>query len=248
VSQLYDKIGSNYSRTRRADPRIAAYIADALGSADTVVNVGAGTGSYEPTDRRVIAVELSETMIRQRPTASAPVVQASAVDLPFRGGAFAAAMAILTLHHWPDWQRGLAEMRRVSRDGTVLLTWDPECTGFWLVDDYFPEIAEDDRAIVPTMDALGRVLGPVRITPVAIPIDCVDGMLGAYWGRPKAYLSSDVRSGISAFAKLGSGDAGLARLRNDIETGAWTERYGSLLEHDTLEMGYRLVVSGRLAK
>jgi SAM-dependent methyltransferase len=245
MSQLYDEIGSNYSRTRRADPRIAACITGALGSADTVVNIGAGTGSYEPADRHVVAVEPSQTMVRQRPTGSAPVVRASAMDLPFRGGAFAAAMAILTMHHWPDWERGLGEMMRVSRDGVVLLTWDPERWGFWLV-DYLPELAEVDRVIVPTMDELRSALGPVRIRPVAVPIDCMDGFFGAYWGRPSAYLSSEVRSGISTFSKLGSVEAGLARLRHDIESGAWTERYGSLLEQDALEMGYRLVISGRL--
>ncbi len=138
MTQLYDAIGVGYERYRRPDPRIAAAITDALGTADSVLNVGAGAGSYEPRDRAVVAVEPSRAMIRQRPAGSAPVVQASATHLPFADTAFAASLAVLTLHHWPDRSRGLAELSRVSRQRVVILTWDPAFAGFWLVDDYFP--------------------------------------------------------------------------------------------------------------
>jgi SAM-dependent methyltransferase len=247
MGHLYDHIGTGYSRTRQADPRIVASIVRPLGGASAVVNVGAGTGSYEPVDRVVVAVEPSTTMVRQRPAGSAPVVLASALNLPFQDGAFDASMAVLTIHHWSDWERGLAEMMRVSRDGAVILTWDPDSTGFWLIDDYLPQIAEVDRAKVPTMSELRRALGQVSILPVPIPFDCADGFLGAYWRRPSAYLDRDVRSGISAFAKVDGVDDALARLRSDIASGVWARRYGNLLEKDAFEMGYRLVAAGRLA-
>ena len=168
-----------------ASPRA---IIDALGPAASVVNVGAGAGSYEPADRRVVAVEPSREMIRQRPAGAAPVVQASATALPFAAGAFDAALAVLTVHHWPDRARGLAELRRVARDRVVILTWEPDAARFWLVEDYFPELVAIDRAIFPTRDELERSLGPVELRPLPIPHDCVDGFLGAYWRRPHAYL------------------------------------------------------------
>jgi SAM-dependent methyltransferase len=186
-------------------------------------------------------------MVRQRPAGSAPVVRASAVDLPFRDGAFSAAMAVLTVHHWPDRQRGLAELMRVARDGVVVLTWDPDGIRFWLVDDYLPEIGEMDRAIVPTLDELRHALGPITVTPVPVPHDCMDGFLGAYWRRPRAYLDPSVRGAISTFAKLTSIEGALERLQNDIASGAWERRNGDLLERDALDIGYRLVVAGRLA-
>jgi SAM-dependent methyltransferase len=245
---IYDRIGTGYSRTRRADPRIAAMISRALGAARTVVNVGAGTGSYEPTDRRVVAVEPSSTMVGQRPAGGAPVVRASAVDLPFCDGAFSAALAVLTVHHWPDRLRGLAELARGARDGAVVLTWDPDDFGFWLVDDYLPEIAEIDRAIAPTLDELRRALGPISVEAVPVPHDCADGFLGAYWRRPQAYLDPSVRGAISTFAMLAGADAALERLRDDVASGAWERRYADLLRRDALDVGYRLVVSGRLAR
>jgi SAM-dependent methyltransferase len=186
-------------------------------------------------------------MIQQRAPGSAPVVQASAVDLPFRDGAFAAAMAVLTVHHWPDRQRGLAELVRVARDGAVVLTWDPDYTGFWLVDDYLPEIAEIDRVIAPTLDELRRCLGPITVTSVPIPYNCTDGFLGAHWRRPRAYLDPSIRGAISTFAKLTAVEGALERLQGDITSGAWEKKYGHLLRRDVLDIGYRLVVSGRLA-
>ena len=242
MAELYDTIGQGYDVHRRPDPRIAAAIVEALGSAATVVNVGAGAGSYEPRDRRVVAVEPSRAMIRQRRPESAPVVQAGATALPFRDGVFDAALAVLTVHHWPDRARGLAELRRVAR-GVVLLTWDPQRSGFWLVDDYFPEIRAIDRPIFPTLEELRRWLGPIDVRPVLVPHDCQDGFLGAYWRRPHAYLDAGVRGAISTFTKLGAIEASLARLRRDLDDGAWTRRHGHLLGQTELDLGYRLIVA-----
>jgi SAM-dependent methyltransferase len=243
MAQLYDTIGIGYRALRRPDPRIAAAIVNALGPAASVVNVGAGAGSYEPDDRRVVAVEPSREMIRQRPAGAAPVVQASATALPFRAGAFDATLAVLTVHHWPDRARGLAELRRVARDRVVILTWEPDAARFWLVEDYFPELVAIDRAIFPTPDEMRRTLGPIEVHPLPIPHDCTDGFLGAYWRRPHAYLEATVRGAISTFSKLGDVEPGLSRLRNDLENGTWTRRHGPLLTRSDLDLGYRLVIA-----
>lgn len=243
MQQLYDTIGLDYGRYRRPDPRIAAAIMRALGDLAPIVNVGAGTGSYEPTDRPVVAVEPSMAMIRQRPIRTIPVVQASATDLPFRDAAFAAALAILTIHHWPDRVRGLRELVRVARHRLVLLTYDPTPTGFWLVEDYFPAIREVDRQILPTLEEIRHAVGPVDVHPLPIPHDCTDGFLGAYWRRPPAYLDPGVRSAISTFAKLPDLDAGLTRLRDDLVDGTWERRHGHLLHQPALDLGYRLVIA-----
>jgi len=242
LPELYDRIGVGYGAHRRPDPRIGAAILHALGRAASVVNVGAGAGSYEPADRAVVAVEPSAAMIRQRPRGSAPVVQASATALPFRDDAFDAALAVLTVHHWPDRARGLAELRRVARHRVVILTWDPESTGFWLVEDYFPALAMD-REIFPPLEELRRLLGAIDAHPLPIPHDCVDGFLGAYWRRPHAYLDPAVRGAISTFSKLGDVEAGLARLRHDLEDGTWARRHGHLSTRSALDLGYRLVVA-----
>lgn len=243
MTQLYDEIGGGYRNARRSDPRIATAIVRALGQADTVVNVGAGAGSYEPADRSVVAVEPAMTMIRQRRAGSAPAVQASATALPFRDAAFAAALAILTVHHWPERARGLDELARVARGRAVIVTWDPAASGFWLVDDYFPEIVEIDRAIFPSIEELRRALGPVEVSTLPIPHDCVDGFLGAYWRRPQAYLDAEVRGAMSTFSKIRRLESGLFRLRKDVEDGSWTRRYGDLLSRSEIDLGYRLVVS-----
>jgi SAM-dependent methyltransferase len=239
----YDRIGVNYAALRRPDPRIAAAIDEALGDARTVRNGGAGTGAYEPAGRQVTAVEPSLEMIRKRPPGAAPAVQASAEALPFADDAFDAAMAILTLHHWADKAAGLAEMRRVARGPIVLLTFDPSVRP-WLT-DYLPQLAALDEAQMPAMADYKRWLGPVRITPVPIPHDCSDGFLYAWWRRPEAYLDPHIRSGSSSFWALGdSAEAGLERLRRDLATGEWARRYGHLLDRDSYDAGYRLVVAG----
>lgn len=246
MPQVYDEIGAGYARARRPDPRIARQIARALGGAATIVNVGAGTGSYEPEDRTVVAVEPSQTMIAQRPEGSAPVVQASAVALPFRDDAFDAALAILTVHHWPDRRRGLAELRRVAREGAAVVTWDPESADFW-VGEYFPDLVAIDRRIFPPIDAIREALGACRVEAVAIPHDCADGFLGSYWRRPAAFLDARVRGGISTFARVSELDDRLERLRRDLDDGTWARRYGELLAMGDFDAGYRLVISGALA-
>jgi len=241
----YDTIGRGYARGRRSDPRIADHLTAALGGAPSVLNVGAGAGSYEPTDRRVIAVEPSWVMLSQRPPGAAPAVQSRAEALPFRDQAFDATTAVLTLHHWSDRAAGLAECARVTRQRVVLLTWDPAVDAFWLTQDYFPEFVEADRKAFPAMAEYARSFGPgarVEIKPVPIPRDCIDGFLGAYWARPAAYLDAEVRAGISSFARPDL-EAGLERLRADLGTGAWHVRHGKLLEASDLDLGYRLVVA-----
>jgi SAM-dependent methyltransferase len=245
MAQLYDAIGLGYEHYRRPDRRIATAILDALGDAATVLNVGAGTGSYEPAGRSIVAVEPSFTMIRQRPAGSAPVVQASATHLPFRDAVFAAALAVLTVHHWPDRVRGLTELARVAQHRLVIVTWDPATSGFWLVEDYFPAIAEIDRQILPPMGELRQTLGNIEVRPLLIPYDCTDGFLGAYWRRPHAYLDPGVRSAISTFAKISDVESGVTRLRGDLADGTWERRYGHLLRQAELDLGYRLVIAHR---
>jgi SAM-dependent methyltransferase len=238
----YDVIGNNYAELRKPDPRIAAIIHDALGPGETILNVGAGTGSYEPEDRAVTAVEPSGEMIRKRAASAAKVIQASAEELPFADKSFDAGMAILTIHHWPDKEAGIREMRRVTRGRIVLLTFDPSHRP-WLT-DYLPALAALDEAQMPGMADYERWLGPVRVTPVLVPHDCSDGFLYAYWRRPAAYLDPYVRSGSSSFFAIGDARAGLERLRKDLESGAWEERYAALLTLDEYDAGYRLVVAG----
>ena len=173
MTAKYDIIGNNYAELRKPDLRIARIIESALGSAQTVLNVGAGTGSYEPTDRSLIAVEPSREMIRKRSPAAAEAIQASADDLPFDDKSFDASMAILTIHHWPDKEAGLREMRRVTRGRIVLLTHDPAHRP-WLT-DYLPELAALDEKQMPTMSDYERWLGFAQITPVMVPHDSAMG-------------------------------------------------------------------------
>ena len=240
--ELYDRIGIGYAQYRRPDERIAGRIDAALGHARSVLNVGAGAGSYEPTSRFVVAVEPSAEMIRQRSRTAAQSIQASADGLPFQDRSFDAALAILTMHHWPRRDRGLAEMQRVARDRVVVFTWDPEHPGFWLVQDYFPEIPAIDRPNFPTLEEIEKAIGPTEVLALPIPADCSDGFLGAYWRRPEAYLDAHARAAISTFSKFDSA-VGIARLRRDLENGTWTDRYGALLALPELDIGYRLVTA-----
>jgi SAM-dependent methyltransferase len=234
----YDTIGQGYALRRRPDPRIAAAINSALGSAHSVINVGAGTGSYEPTDRIVLAVEPSDLMIGQRPPGAAPCLRGSAEALPANDGEFDAAMAVLTIHHWSDWRLGLSEMRRVARCRIVVLTFDIEASNFWL-SDYFPELKLDSR-IMPSLDALAEELGPFASTPILIPHDCSDGFLGAYWKRPEIYLDPAARRSMSPFARIDATE-GLRKLADDLESGAWHKQNADLLAADALDLGYRLL-------
>ncbi len=241
---LYDTIGRDYAAFRRPDPRIAAAVDAALGDAGSVVNVGAGAGSYEPAGRTMLAVEPSEVMIRQRAANAAPCVRGSAEALPLETASVDAAMAILSVHHWSNLERGLAEMGRVARKRVVLLTWVPEAAPFWLTDDYFPEILANDRKIFPSAETLAgileRLIGPTRLSPLLIPHDCCDGFLCAYWRRPEVYLDAEARNAISAFARINA-EPGLSKLRDDLSSGRWAARHGHLLLQDVMDFGYRLV-------
>lgn len=250
-SPVYDRIGIGYAAMRRPDPRIARDIAGALGDARSVVNVGAGSGSYEPPDRKVVAVEPSLAMIRQRPREAPPVVQAVAEHLPFADGAFDAALAVLTVHHWTDRAGGLAELVRVARRRVVLFTWDPMPYGrFWLTDGYLPAIMDLDVPRFPTMAELATHLGAIDVRPAPVPHDCVDGFLGAYWRRPEAMLDPDVRRGISCFGQLPEDvvEEGVARLAADLASGAWDARFGHLRHETSADLGYRIVVAETSAR
>lgn len=238
----YDTIGVNYSDLRKPDSRIAMLIGRALGPAKTVLNVGAGAGSYEPADRNVTAVEPSAEMIGQRPASAAPVFQCHAEDLPFDDNSFDASTAVLTVHHWADKAKGLKEMRRVTRGPVVILTYDPSFRGYWLA-DYFPQLVALDEMQMPKMSDYQAWLGPVEMSAVPIPHDCTDGFLCAYWRRPAAYLDPKIRVAMSSFWAIGDVSEGLTDLVDDLDSGAWAERYSELMTLDEFDCGYRLVTT-----
>jgi SAM-dependent methyltransferase len=245
-TQLYDTIGATYTVTRRTEPRIAAQVWAALGDARTVLNVGAGTGSYEPPDRDVTAVEPSAVMRAQRPAGAAQCVAAKAESLPFEDQSFDAAMAFATLHHWQDPIAGLREMRRVARR-VVVFTHDTSDTGwrrrFWLSRDYLPEVA-GLLAGRPSLTGLASAIG-ARTEPVLIPWDCADGFFEAYWRRPEAYLDDQVRRGVSLWARVGPEpeQRAVRSLRADLASGRWAERHRDLLALDAAELGLRLLIA-----
>ncbi|MEX0343587.1 MAG: class I SAM-dependent methyltransferase [Rhizobiaceae bacterium] len=240
MNALYDTIGLNYANLRKPDARIAKQIEAALDDAETVLNVGAGAGSYEPSGRNITAVEPSAEMIAQRVASQANVVQACAESLPFADRSFDASMAILTIHHWSDKAAGVAEMRRVTRGKIVFLTYDPSFRNFWLL-DYFPALVTLDEGQMPKMTDFESWLGKVSVSPVLIPHDCTDGFLAGYWSRPDAYLDERVRAAMSSFWKLENVADGLGKLEADLKNGDWEKRYGGLLELDALDCGYRLI-------
>jgi len=245
-AQLYDAIGSAYPATRRTELRIAARVWDALGDARTVLNVGAGTGSYEPPDREVTAVEPSAVMRAQRPVGAAPCVAAAAENLPFEDQSFDAAMAFSTVHHWQDPIAGLREMRRVARR-VVVFTYDASDINwrerFWLTRDYLPEVAEL-LADWPSLAELTHAIGG-RAEPVLIPWDCADGFFEAYWRRPEAYLDEHVRRAVSVWTRVGpeAEQRAVNRLHDDLSSGRWVERNRDLLALDAAELGLRLLVA-----
>lgn len=247
MSPRYDVIGATYTATRRADPRIEAQIREALSDARRIVNVGGGTGSYETAGPVVAAIDPSPVMLAQRAAGTAPAAQGVAEHLPFRDGAFDAALAIFTIHHWSDWRAGLAEVQRVAGGRIVMLTWDPAVQGlFWLTDEYLPESLTDDQFDGPTFAQLDEALGGIRVEPVPIPADCQDGFFAAYWARPEAYLDPIVRAGISCCSLLDQTlvESRIARLADDLASGTWDELHPGLRHQHSLDVGYRLVISG----
>ncbi len=241
----YDRIGAGYRTARRPDPRIAALVDAALSTMGTVVNVGAGTGSYESA-QTVGAVEPSMVMIAQRPAGSAPCVQAVAEALPLRDRCVDAAMAMLTVHHWSDVAAGIDELRRVTRHRIVILTWDQSViTDFWLLREYLPEAARISEELSVPIDTLVDLLGGAHVRTVPVPHDCTDGFGAAYWRRPRAYLDPAVRAGMSmlAYANEAALADGLTRLAADLRSGRWDQRHSALLDRQWLDAGYRLLIS-----
>lgn len=244
MSALYDQIGARYSDTRREDPRIARSILAALGDARSVVNVGAGTGSYEPRDREVLAVEPSQAMIDQRALGSAPAVCASAERLPLADASFDAAMAVNTLQHWADVRAGLRELRRVARERIVIFLRDGRVGApLWIFTEYFPSLDRTPK-LGRIVDTIHEELGAVETRVVPIPRDCQDGLGAAYWARPERYLDPAVRANMSNFA-LAPPDVlaeGLARLRADLASGAWDRAHGELRAMEELDLGHRILI------
>jgi SAM-dependent methyltransferase len=242
----YDTLGTTYTATRREDPDLAAQIHAALGDARTVLNVGAGAGAYEPRDRTVLAVEPSPVMIAQRPADAVPAVLAAAERLPFVDGSFDAAMALHTVHHWSEPLAGLAELRRVARR-VVVLTGDARVLNrLWLTAEYFPGMADGvARIVFQPPEIAERLGGRTEIRQLRVPISCVDGFTEAFLGRPEAYLDPAVRRNMSNFQLLPADqvEAGVARLRDDLASGAWDARHGALRRLSHMDMGLRIVIS-----
>jgi SAM-dependent methyltransferase len=239
--QLYDRIGSAYAATRRTDPRIAARVWAALGDARTVLNVGAGTGSYEPPDRDVTAVEASAVMRSQRPWGAARCLAADAGRLPFADQSFDAAMSVLSDHHWSDPLAGLREMRRVARRVVVFQFDTTRHDAFWLTRDYLPEFAELARGL--TLAERAEAIG-ARMEPVPIPWDCADGFLHAYWRRPAAYLQPAVRRTVSVWARIGAvaEERAVRALRADLDSGRWAARNHPITGIEAADLGARILV------
>ncbi|MBN9332763.1 class I SAM-dependent methyltransferase [Devosia sp.] len=241
----YGIIGANYRRYRQPDPHIASFIAGALGNARTVLNVGAGAGSYEPTDRSVIAVEPSESMRAQRPTHLSQAIDATAERLPFANKAFDASMATFTVHQWKDLQAGLAEMRRVTSGPVLVLTCDPtQLDTFWL-NDYAPEAITVEASRYPSMSAIAAGLGgSVDILPVPIPLGCTDGFSEAYYGRPESLLDPGARLANSAWSFIDPaiGERFAENLSDDLQSGLWDQRHGHLRSQPFFEGSLRLLV------
>jgi hypothetical protein len=244
-SQLYERIGSRYGAIRQPDHRLQGRITSALGDARPVLNVGAGTGNYEPIDRPVVALEPSEVMARQRRPGSAPVVRGVAEELPFADRSFGAALATFTVHHWSNVRAGLVEFRRVSHR-QVLLVHDRDLCDYYWITEYFPEMLTVPSEQHPAVDELCRSLDVIRIEVLPIPADCSDGFCSAFWARPEALLDPALRAGSSSLSQLDRAiaEANVEHLQADLASGDWDSRYGFLRSLPEFDMGYRLIIAG----
>lgn len=243
----YDAFGQKYSGYRQTEPEIAKHIIAALGTAHTVLNVGAGAGSYEPDDRYLVAVEPSITMRNQRLEKNkVPAINAKAGNLPFDDKSFDASMALVTVHHWPDMKKGLQEMRRVTKNQVVIMTFDPaQLDNFWNA-HYFPELIAVEKARYPTVEYIQESLGgSSQIIPIPIPLQCVDGFQEAFYGRPEAFLHKEVRLSQSAWGFLSPEleDELVGRLRADLESGEWDRKYGHFRTQEFFTCALRLIVA-----
>lgn len=243
----YDQQEHQYASYRKTDPRIASYVHDALAGAGTVLNVGAGAGSYEPDDKYVVAVEPSAVMRKQRIlSGKKPALNGTAENLPFDDKAFDASMAMVTVHHWPDLYKGLKELRRVTRQQVVVMIFDPEALHtFWNI-GYFPELVEVEKKRYPSIskivDALG---GKTEVVKIPISLDCTDGFQEAYYGRPEAFLQKEVRQAQSAWGFLSPDlEAELVqRLANALQSGEWDRKHGRYRNLPECTFALRLIIA-----
>lgn len=242
MSEIYDQIGKGYSVGRRTDPFIAAQIYEHLGKSGSIVNIGAGTGSYEPLNRDLVAVEPSIEMIKHRPSSAYPVKKCTADALSFEDKSFDYAMTVLSMHHWEKRSRAFEEIKRVTRKHFIAVTWNPEAKPFWLTETYFPEIYEMDRSTFPTVHELTNSFEHVELYPLLIPRNCLDGFLAAYWARPSAYLNENVRKGMSSFFKISGLKEGLRKLSADLESGKWQTDNTDLQGLEAIDVGYVVAV------
>lgn len=243
MDPIYDNIGIDYSVTRHTDPKIAKQLYAELQGATRIVNIGAGTGSYEPEYVELVAVEPSSEMISQRKAGSHPVEQAFAEKLPFENSSFSHAMTVLSMHHWVNRPLAFNEINRVATEKFVAITWDPKSEPFWLTRDYFPEIYEMDRRIFPDLEELSDHFDDVQMNPLQIPSDCIDGFFAAFWKRPEAYLSSKVRQAMSPFSKVTNLSEGLQKLEDDLASGAWAKKNQAIMGLSSFDAGYRLITA-----
>ncbi|GAB1269651.1 class I SAM-dependent methyltransferase [Aurantivibrio infirmus] len=239
----YNKIGVNYSVSRCTDPKIAKQLYAELRDATKIVNIGAGTGSYEPEGVELVAVEPSLEMISQRKKGAHKVEQSFAENLSFENNSFSHAMTVLSMHHWEDRDSAFREINRVTTDKFVAVSWDPNSAPFWLTRDYFPEIYKADLRIFPKLNELEKYFDEVEMKPLLIPDDCKDGFLAAFWKRPEAYLNEQVRQSISAFSNLDNVSEGLEKLTQDLSNGKWKKNNSAILNASFLDVGYKLITA-----
>lgn len=242
MDAVYDKIGEGYSIGRKTDPKISSFLNQFLDGSESILNIGAGAGSYEPIHKNLIAVEPSLEMIRQRPKNSHLVKQAFAEQLPFKDASFSHSMTVLSMHHWSDRNAAFNEIKRVTTNRFIAVTWNPNSEPYCLTKDYFPEIHEIDKSIFPSLDELSNTFAGIKNYPLEIPVGCVDGFTAAYWARTAAYLDSKIRSGMSTFVKINNHDDGLRKLKADLNSGVWQEKNNGIESLSKLDVGYVVAV------